>query len=79
MFLNNYYKIEPMKKNLGSTDRIVRVLIGVIGAVLYFTNTLTGTAGLVLLLVGLVLALTAVINWCPIYAALGIRSNKEAA
>jgi len=68
-----------MKKNLGSTDRIIRVLIGIAGAGLYFTNTLTGTAGLVLLIVGLVLALTAVINWCPIYSALGIRTNKKTA
>lgn len=65
-----------MQKNLGQPDRIIRIIIGIVAAVLFFTNTLTGTAGIVLLVVGLILAATAVINFCPIYRVLGIRTNK---
>jgi hypothetical protein len=68
-----------MKKNLGSADRIIRLLILVVAAVLYFTGTLTGTLGLVVLIVGVILGATAVINFCPIYKALGIKTNKSAA
>lgn len=65
-----------MKKNISSADRMARLLIAALSIILYFTGTLTGTVGIVFLVVGLVLALTAFINFCPIYAILGIRTNK---
>jgi hypothetical protein len=66
-----------MKKNLGSTDRIIRAALFVFFAVLYFTNTVTGTLGLVLFIAGIVLLATSLINWCPIYAVLGLNSCKR--
>ncbi len=63
-----------MKKNMSGIDKMVRVLFAVIAAVLYFTGTLPGTFGLILVIVGGILLLTTVINFCPIYAALGINT-----
>lgn len=65
-----------MKKNMGSADRIIRLLILIVAAVLYFTHTLTGTAGLVVLIVGIILGATALINFCPLYTIFGIKTNK---
>lgn len=66
-----------MKKNLGSADRVIRVIIAVVIALLYFTNILTGTLGLVLLIVGIVFLLTSFVSFCPIYGILGLSSNKS--
>lgn len=63
-----------MKKNIGNLDRIVRIIIGIVGAVLYFGGFLTGTPGLVLFLVGAVLFATALVRTCPIYLATGLSS-----
>jgi hypothetical protein len=63
-----------MKKNVGSIDRIIRILFAVVVAVLFFTDVVTGTLGIVLLVVGAVLLATSFINFCPLYAILGINS-----
>jgi len=63
-----------MKKNIGNTDKIVRLLIAALIAVLYFTGTISGTLGLVLLVMGGVLALTSLVCFCPLYAALGLNT-----
>lgn len=63
-----------MKLNMGGADRIIRVLIAVAIAVLYFTNVITGTLAIVLLIVGAVFLLTSVVGFCPLYAPFGIRT-----
>ncbi len=63
-----------MKKNLGNIDRIIRVLFAVIVSVLFFTNVVTGTLGIVLIVIGGVLLATSFINFCPIYSIFGINS-----
>ena len=65
-----------MKKNMGSTDRIIRVLLAVIMGILYFTNVVTGTLGIVLLVLAAVFVLTSFISFCPLYAPFGIRTCK---
>lgn len=59
---------------MGSTDRIVRLLIAVVIAVLFFTNTVSGTLGIILLVVAGVFALTSVISFCPLYPLIGINT-----
>ncbi len=63
-----------MKKNLGSADRLVRVAIGALIAVLYFTNVITGTLATVLLVAAGILVATSLVSFCPLYALLGINS-----
>lgn len=63
-----------MKINMGGTDRIIRALIAVAIAVLYFTNVITGTLAIVLLIIGGVFLLTSIVGFCPLYAPFGIRT-----
>lgn len=63
-----------MKKNMGSPDRIIRILAAIVFAVVYFTGTVTGTWGVVLLLLGAVFVLTSFVSFCPFYAMIGINT-----
>jgi hypothetical protein len=65
-----------MKKNMGSVDRIVRIVLAVIFAALYFANVVTGTLGIILLVLGVVFLLTSTISFCPLYAPFGISTCK---
>ena len=67
-----------MKKNMGNTDKLIRVIIAVVIAALYFTNTITGTLGIVLLVLAGVFVLTSVISFCPLYAPFGLSTCKRA-
>ena len=61
---------------MGVADRITRLVIAAIIAALYFTNIITGTAGIVLLIIAGVFALTALISFCPLYTFFGINTCK---
>jgi len=63
-----------MKKNMGTTDKIVRLLVAIIAAVLYFTGTVTGTLGIVLLVAAGIFLLTSLVSFCPLYAPFGIST-----
>jgi hypothetical protein len=65
-----------MKKNMGTTDRIIRIIIAAVVAVLYFTGTVSGTLGIVLLVLAGVFLLTSVISFCPLYAPFGLSTCK---
>jgi len=66
-----------MKKNMGNTDRIIRVLIALIVAGLYFTETISGTTALILGALAIVFLLTSLISFCPLYLPFGIRTHKS--
>ena len=60
-----------MTKNMGTTDRIIRAVVGI--ALLawgYMTQNWLGAIGLVLLF-------TSLMAWCPAYLPFGIRTNKD--
>lgn len=63
-----------MKKNMGSTDKIIRIILAAVFGLLYFTGTVTGAIGVVLLVLGIVFILTSVAGFCPLYAPLGINT-----
>lgn len=63
-----------MKKNMGSTDRIVRFIIAAVIGVLYYTGTISGTLGIVLLVLAGVFILTSFISFCPLYAPFGLST-----
>ncbi len=66
-----------MKKNMGTIDKVIRILIAVVFAVLYFTNVITGTLGIILLVLAVVFVLTSAISFCPLYWPFGISTNKK--
>ena len=63
-----------MKTNMGNADRIVRLLIAVVVAVLYFTNVVTGILGIVLLVLAGVFVLTSLVSFCPLYTLVGLNT-----
>jgi hypothetical protein len=63
-----------MKKNMGTADRAIRVIIAAIIAILYFTNTISGTLGIVLLILAGVFVLTSLVSFCPLYAPFGLKT-----
>lgn len=65
---------------MGSMDKIVRVIVALAIAVLYFMEIISGTVALVLLAVGVIFLLTSLVGVCPLYLPFGIstrpRNNK---
>lgn len=68
-----------MKKNMGNADRTIRIIAAIAFAVLYFTGTVTGTWGIVLLVLGGIFLLTSFVSFCPLYAMIGMDTcpNKK--
>lgn len=66
-----------MKKNMGTIDRVIRILIAALIAFLFFTGKVTGTTGIILLILAVVFLLTSFISFCPLYLPLGIKTNKS--
>jgi hypothetical protein len=66
-----------MKKNLGTIDKVVRILIAVVVAVLYFTGVISGALAVILLIVSAVLILTSIVGICPLYIPLGIKTTPK--
>ncbi len=65
-----------MKKNMGLTDRIIRIVFAAVFAYLYFSGTVTGTLGLVLVILGAVFLLTSIVSFCPLYTLVGMNTCK---
>jgi len=65
-----------MKKNMGTLDRSIRVILAILFAYLYFSETFTGTLGYVLLGFGAIFLLTSLVSYCPLYPLLGINTCK---
>lgn len=63
-----------MKKNMGGADRIIRLIIAAVIAFLYFNATISGTLGLILVIVAVVFALTSFVSICPLYSILGFNT-----
>ncbi|WP_394748063.1 YgaP family membrane protein [Spongiimicrobium salis] len=65
-----------MKKNMGGTDRIVRIILALIVITLYFTNVISGTLAYVLLTLSGVFVLTSFMSFCPLYSIFGLNTCK---
>ena len=63
-----------MQKNVGGTDRTVRVVLAVAIGVLVFAKVVTGTLAVVAGVAAVVIAATGLIGWCGLYAVLGINT-----
>jgi hypothetical protein len=66
-----------MKKNMGTIDKVIRILVSVLVVILYFTNVISGTWGIILLALAAVLVATTVLSFCPIWLALGFSTMKK--
>ena len=66
-----------MKKNLGQVDRAIRIMIALMVVGLYIPGILSGTFGIVMMILAVIFAVTGMISFCPMYYVFGLRSNKE--
>lgn len=66
-----------MKCNVGTTDRIIRILLAAVAAILYFTETVTGTLGIVILVAGAVALVTGLAGRCGVYYPFKISTLKK--
>jgi uncharacterized membrane protein len=64
---------------MGTIDRVIRSLIAIVIAILFFTHTISGTLGIVLLIIAAIFLVTSIISFCPLYYLLGISTDKKKA
>lgn len=65
-----------MKKNMGTVDRVLRILLALVLGFLYYNGTITGTLGIVAIIVAVVFAATSFLSFCPLYKIFGLNSCK---
>jgi hypothetical protein len=66
-----------MKKNMGTSDKLIRAAIGIIITILYYSGIINGILAIVLLAFAIIFLLTSFISFCPLYTILGINTNKK--
>jgi hypothetical protein len=66
-----------MKKNMGTIDKAIRILIALIVIVLYFTHTISGILAIVLLILSAIFIITSLVGSCPLYFPFGINTGKK--
>ena len=67
-----------MKKNMGTVDKVIRILVAVVVVILYFTNVISGTLAIILLALSAIFVVTSILGICPLYMPLGLSTkNKE--
>jgi hypothetical protein len=66
-----------MNKNIGTIDKIIRIVIAVIISMVYITGTVPGVFGLIFLAIGGIFLITAVIDFCPLYKLLKFKGTKK--
>jgi len=67
-----------MKRNMGIADRIIRIVLAAVVAVLYFTKTLSPVAGIILGILAIIFVVTGIIGVCPLYLPFGISTKRKA-
>ena len=65
-----------MKKNMGTVDKIIRLVVAAIFVVLFFFKVVTGVWGIVLLVLAAAFVITSLISVCPLYMPFGIKTNN---
>ncbi|MEZ5893050.1 MAG: DUF2892 domain-containing protein [Parvularculaceae bacterium] len=68
-----------MKANMGTIDRIVRLIFAAVVAYLYFTHRIDGLTATILAVLAAVFLLTSLVGFCPLYAPFGFSTRKKQA
>jgi hypothetical protein len=66
-----------MKQNVGTIDKVIRILIAVVVVVLYFTHVISGVLAIILLALSAIFVVTSLLSFCPIWLALGLSTRKK--
>ncbi|UCG30394.1 MAG: DUF2892 domain-containing protein [candidate division WOR-3 bacterium] len=67
-----------MKLNMGSWDRVIRLLITLIIVILLIAGVLKGSLAVILGIIAIIFFATSVFGFCPLYLIFGISSKKKA-
>jgi uncharacterized membrane protein len=70
-------KSKQMKKNMGTIDKTIRILVAVVVVVLYFTHVISGVLAIILLALSAIFVVTSLISFCPLYLPLGLSTRKK--
>jgi Na+(H+)/acetate symporter ActP len=70
-------EVIAMKKNMGTIDRVIRVVVAIVIGILYFTNQITGTAAIILGILAVVFLLTSAVSTCPLYLPFGLSTRPK--
>ena len=62
---------------MGTSDKMIRIVIAIVLGILYYTGTITGTLALVALGLAAIFVLTSLISFCPLYLPFGINTCKK--
>ena len=68
-----------MKKNIGSLDSNFRITLAIVLSLLFLGKFIVGTLGLIAFIIGIVLLVTSLVSFCPLYKLLGITTKKDEA
>ncbi len=66
-----------MKTNMGSIDKIIRVIVSILLVILFSTDVIQGTMGWVVIAIAAVFTLTSIVGYCPIYSIFGFNTKKK--
>ena len=66
-----------MKKNMGTIDKVIRILVAVVVVILYFTNVISGTLAIILLVLSAIFVVTSFLSFCPLYLPFGLSTRKK--
>ncbi len=66
-----------MTKNMGSLDRIIRVILAGLVVALYYANVISGTTAIILLILAVVFILTSLVSFCPLYLPFGLSTIRK--
>ncbi|MCX6320441.1 MAG: DUF2892 domain-containing protein [Bacteroidia bacterium] len=66
-----------MKKNIGTIDKVIRILIAVVVVILYFTHVISGTLAIILLILSGIFIVTSFLSFCPLYLPFGLSTRKK--
>jgi di/tricarboxylate transporter len=66
-----------MKKNMGTTDKVIRILVAVVILVLFLTDVISGTLAVILLILAGVFVVTSLLGFCPLYLPFGLSTRKK--
>lgn len=66
-----------LNKNMGTLDRIIRLVIAAVIAVLYFTGNLSGLAAIILGILAVIFVVTSLVSFCPTYLPFGLSTRKQ--
>jgi hypothetical protein len=75
--LKQLIKSKMMKKNMGTIDKVIRILVAVVVVVLYFTHVISGVLAIILLALSAIFVITSLLSFCPLYLPLGLSTRKK--